>query len=900
MKIEVAVDSSSTTKERGDLLEKISEKLLSAQSYNVIKEIRQTAVELDLLCKNKINGKEIYVECKAYRSNIDANILKNLLGTLQFMDYSEAWLISTGEFGKEAKGFIEQWKKKPIEQASRLSFFEPSQLIESLILSGIIKKPPEEKAAEYLGSSNLIGEWILMFTKFGEFWSASILSGGIPSGAICYYASNNELVEDEGLLAKISETDSSFNSLSFSSPAKFKHYKVDSNQLPLEGVVEVQTGQTWSDYRPARPEDFVGRAKDINHIFDFFKKIKDGETSTRIFAITGNSGMGKSSLIAKIRDRANNIQNKKKYFIFPVDVRAAIGPNYIYSSVLQALKIAQMRGFGDQHINLMVSNVSHPLSSESIRLFIESLTEKKQLICVVFDQFEELYSKQELFDVFERAKELLLNSAALKLNFCLGFAWKTDSTTLSEHPAYFFWHQLSDYRITRKLSPFTDGESSAAINIFEKEINQKLHMDLKHNLIVSSQGYPWLLKKLCIHLYEKILNGVAQKDLLENKLDASSLFKEDMDELIPAEITCLKLIAQRAPADWFEIMELSSPSTLESLINKRFVIRSGDRLNIYWDIFREYILTSNVPVIALRYLPSTEFASIYKVAIHLEHAKKLSVQELVAKTKLSDGTIQNIGTDLITLGVAVREAGLYSLSSDIKECNEITVLRLIRDKFSRHALTLSLKEKAAPVTLGSLLEIIKQIYPNNSYADKTWRTYTIRLCRWLEQCGLIVTSGGGWVYRDQGDASIDVVNIRRRRKNSVFTGPASPDLVLETLGWALRKMELFRAEEKPKGYRNALAVLQRFEIILVEKDRLIVNKDKLAKYSNHEEAIWMAAKAEHTLNDVAKLLSNDPTLTGTLIGQYIATKNYLKWTEASKMRNGSAIKKWVLWINKKR
>ena len=61
MKIEVALNKSSSTKERGDLLESLAEKLLSAQSYEVIKEIRFTAVELDLLCRHKINGKEIYV-----------------------------------------------------------------------------------------------------------------------------------------------------------------------------------------------------------------------------------------------------------------------------------------------------------------------------------------------------------------------------------------------------------------------------------------------------------------------------------------------------------------------------------------------------------------------------------------------------------------------------------------------------------------------------------------------------------------------------------------------------------------------------------------------------------------------------------------------------------------------
>lgn len=44
MKIEVVLNKSASTKERGDLLEDLTEKLLTAQSYEVIKEIRFTAV----------------------------------------------------------------------------------------------------------------------------------------------------------------------------------------------------------------------------------------------------------------------------------------------------------------------------------------------------------------------------------------------------------------------------------------------------------------------------------------------------------------------------------------------------------------------------------------------------------------------------------------------------------------------------------------------------------------------------------------------------------------------------------------------------------------------------------------------------------------------------------------
>ncbi|TOM43395.1 hypothetical protein CGH76_25305, partial [Vibrio parahaemolyticus] len=60
------------------------------------------------------------------------------------------------------------------------------------------------------------------------------------------------------------------------------------------------------------------------------------------------------------------------------------------------------------------------------------------------------------------------------------------------------------------------------------------------------------------------------------------------------EHVCLKLIAQKAPADWSEIIETSGTTVLNNLVHKRLVIKSGDRLNIYWDIFKDYLLTGRV------------------------------------------------------------------------------------------------------------------------------------------------------------------------------------------------------------------------------------------------------------------------------------------------------------------
>jgi len=896
MQIEVALPLTASTKEKGDLLEALAKKMLEAQSYTVIQEIRFTAVELDLLCRHKVSGKEIYVECKAHRANLDANILKNLLGTLTLQEYSEAWIISTAQYGKEAKGFIEKWKARPQNEATRLSFYSPEMIIEGLIDSKIIMSPPTLVAGELAGGVNYLGDWTLLVTPYGNFWAVSKLSGGVPTEIICFYSDTSIAVVETPLLQNLANTDTTLAALPF--VAARNKFVGESHNADVVDVAQIQSGDAWNDYRPARPVDFVGRRKEIESIFTLLKSIATKTTKTRVFSFTGNSGMGKSSLIAKITARSKVGHSRKKYFVFPVDVRAASSPSYIYSALLQCLVSAQRSGFGESAISLNITDATDPLKSISIREFLTSLEINGQIIVLVLDQFEELYTKPELFHVFDRAKSLLLAATSFAGNFCLGFAWKSDSTTHHEHPAYFFWHELADYRLTQKLSPFSDSESASVINIFEKQVKQKLNNDLRHNLMVSSQGYPWLLKKLCIHLYDRLLHGAQQRDLLENKLDVKDLFDSDLNQLSAAERTCLDFVARRAPVDWFEVIETSSADALNSLINRRLVIRSGDRLNVYWDIFREYLLTQRIPLIPLRYLPATDFTSIINVVTCLPPNQVVSLTNIAKKTGFEIGTIQNIGTALNMFGIATRADGGYQLAPNISNNDPIIVARMLREKFKKHVFTLILQERSSNLELTMLeaTSLLKEIYPNSTYADKTWEIYTNRLCRWLELCGFLNSTRNGWVYRDRGDVNPSLPVSRRRASEDIFYAPTSPATVIEAAKWLQDKGPTAKSAQLPKGYRNAFAILNRFEIIVSSTTSFELNKASLNNFLSIDEAVWAVAETEASIQESINFLRDQPTLTPEQLGDALNTKLAMNWSSTSKKRVGGGLRQWATWI----
>ena len=892
MKIDVACKKGSSTKAKGDLLEGLAKKLLLAQNYDVIEEIRIVGAELDLLCKHRVNGKEIYVECKAQKDPVSASVLRQLWGTVDCEEYSEGWIISTSEFTKDGKGFVENWKSKPKEKSERLSFYYPKVIVEALKSSSIISEPPVLAAVELVGNIEELGDWTLLLSEYGMYWCVYTLKGGTPYGALIYGASSGKQIRDEDTLQNLATLDTTIADydLRVGISAEKATTNTISNKFPP--VVQVQIGESWDDYRPARPKDFVGRDSTQKEILNFLDLVKEN-AGTRIFAITGNSGLGKSSLIAKLRDRSRNIRYKNKYFVYAVDIRGAREPSYIPASLIASLREAQKTGFGDE-IELSLTDPGSPLNSSSIQEYLSSLERKEQVVCLVFDQFEELYSKPELFGIFNAARDLMLDVASSQSNLVLGFAWKTDSTTQQDHPAYHLWHELADHRREFRLDVFDRGEISNSITKFQKEINQKISAEIRHQITEVSQGFPWLLKKLCINLYESITKGERADSVLLD-LDVERLFQADLNILNPQELACLKLIAQNAPADWSEIIETSGTTILNNLVHKRLVIKSGDRLNVYWDIFKDYLLTGRVPIVPYNYIPTSDPPSVINICAKLkvnEFSDSLYIRNSVG---LNEKTIWNIGADLVMLGLAEREGTSFKISNKLGSNDEGAILKLLRESLGKHSLKVALFKHYSGKTISPSVvrEAFRECIPKAKFGEKTWNTYSNRLTNYLVYSGYLLRAGNDLVVQDTGAAILDRAGLARRGKQrgKVFSVSASPFAVFTAVG----AIPCAGANIETIG-RNELSVLKRFELVTVTNGCVFVNAESISKSGGVKEAIWAAAKNEGSLLRCIEFLQAEPDISAKKIAAQISDEYNLNWSEGSRARNGGILKQWSLWI----
>jgi len=739
---------------KGNCFERIVRDIIESHRYEVSSNVNFTGMELDLTAKHKdIPNNTLYVECKA-KEKISSSEILSFESKVRLKKATYGYFIRTKELDHQAKGLVDEFQGD--DRYNHLTFFEPKKVIDLLIESNKIIAPPEK--------SNKITKHILAITYFGDFHilikKESL--GAVPDSFYLIDAISGQNINDNEIIDNLKSKLPEVKELNLDEIAG----KVKTNgnkKTEIESVSEVQESENWFDYLPASTKHIVGRDIIRSEVFNFFGKVLNEETKRRVFYLTGKSGWGKSSVIADIRGRSRNKYYKKRFYTLAIDSRSALSANFVALSFEKLIKKAIDDGFirrtiFDEEISF-ISNYDL-LKSDSVKEILKYLKGNNKILILVFDQFEDIFRKENLFNTFYK---FLVDVTDYQANLIVGFSWKTEILIPSENEAYHLWQQAKDQAIHFNISAFGSKEINGVISQLEGSIG-KIEIELRRRIVESAQSFPWLIKKLCIHIYDQIRSGKEKLDLIDENLNIEELFKADIEKLEPDEIKGIKYIALRASeGSFFEASEVNdkiAEDVINSLRDKRLIIRSGLNYNIYWDIFRDYLVTGQVPRIGESYIIRSSVNSCSEIFLTFKDSKKLTTIDIQnkLKKKISKQAIENSLIDLRSLGLIkkIEKQEKYLVRDNSMEVSIDFLKKYIYDKFQNYSIYNQITELKPPITNNSIIEVFKSNFKGYSFKDRTWRMYANYLINWITFSELSIkiespVKGGGMkisFYRD--------------------------------------------------------------------------------------------------------------------------------------------------------
>ena len=893
--IEICIKENQSTTEKGRILENLTAKVLKLQQFDVVDTIRVTGMEIDVLAKHKITDATILVECKAWDNTLPADVISKLLGNVMLRGASAGWLITTGPLSKDAKGIKSEWETETNSNRHTLAFYTQDRILNLLLDSNEIVSLDTIKGS--VGAELLLGDdAILLLTPESMAWVIPVLdpSSHFSSAVVAFDAKTGERIIRNESLDELKAHKNSYSTFQWLSAEKNDPKPSELLNEEFNSIVPVISGDDWTDYRPARPEDFVGRKNILADILSFLENANNGTSPTRLFSLKAPSGMGKSSVILKLATLSKSRKYSKRLFMYAVDVRTAMSPRYAEMALKTCIDKADAAGFTDvKQRSINSSTVIQYLKDPSVQNTLSYLKREGKSIVLVFDQFEELFSKRDLYPLFDNVRVLCNEVDALQGSIILGFAWKTDLTIPAEHPAYYMWANLADRRKEFELSQFKPSEIKSAINLFGKQLGEQVNPILNNYLTKQCQGYPWLLKKLCIHVFKLIHEGDSQDSVIGQRLNIIDLFERDIADLTPDQHACIKEVARNSPADYFTISEVYGNDTVQTLINNRIVIRRASKLTLYWDIFRDYVLNKTIPELLLDYVPQMQFISDVRAFRCLLEDGDMSAVELGHKLSMEIPTIDNIMIDAVMFGVVQKRNNIIHILAKSEE----ELFETLQAFFKKHIMYISMQKLSnGSFDYITFSKAFHTIYSDTNISIKTKMVYCSKLYNWFVRLGLFVESHGVASIVVAPSSKTVLLTLGRASRRGrylagyqdLFWGQTSPDKVITTYN-LIQNGKTSYSWLKSHGYRNAIE-------ILVAARALHKNKDSVCLNANLAE-VFKSISGSDTVKYARLVLQENPSIRNVEMGQLLSEKFSREWTISSKTRYGNALMRWVKYLD---
>jgi len=858
---------------KGHLFEHFMARLFSYFGYKDPERrdlnVTSNGIELDLVVHHATTGHDAIAECKAYATPIRAGELNKFYGRLQGERIDASTLFGyfiaipglVPEADEQARRFMKHDRNFKV-----LTALEIYNLIQS---KGLLKDPPE--------SSGILSDLSVFITQHGLYSAAKELDPVSRRPRIIRVWGVDPVPDPT--LSLLRETDYASGLEVRAVGANLPAQALAARPEPT--IVEVAGSTSDFEYQPASPKHFVGR----DHILSEFKHIV-ASSDSRVLVLNAKSGWGKSSLALQLKQ----LVMKNEGHALVVDSRTASTPDYVWE-VLRKLSVeAEATGL----LELPTSAAYSSLAS-TLRTFAHARwVEPGRPLLVFFDQFENVFRDARLTNEF---RDLALSVPDMRVPLIVGFAWKTDLVSFTESHPYKARDDIRDRSHLVLVSPFGPREIDALLGRLERTAQMKLGGELRQRLREYSQGFPWLFKKLANHILRELQSGTSRELLLAESLNVQSLFERDLAELSPQEHEGLKVIARSAPTPVSDAVEAVSRDIIQSLVDRRLVVQIGERLDTYWDIFRDFLTSGRVPIQETYILRQTPYAVAKLLQAVVKAGGELSVPSAAASFRTSEGVIHNLSRELRLMGVLEARVGWLRLAPDIREAEsqEVALRERISSALRRHRafsiLSDTISERGGSATAGHFADALPEAYPAVSAKPATWIQYARAFIHWFHYARL-VSVARGVVRLESPQSTVELLSApgRLRTPRSFPVSPPGPAAAV--LAAITERVAVPLAPKAASKALHDLIVLGIVELddyggIFVGRPELIVEG---AIAPGALSPLLREVKGGATALD---LLNSNPGASASDVGRILKDANSAEWSEATVKMAGKYFRGWA-------
>lgn len=736
--------ASDVNNNKGHLLESFVARLLALLGYGTPRtenlNVLSEGIELDVRAAHVVTNQALIAECKAYKGNVPAHMLSKFYGDLTANRMDEGAL-----FGLFVA--LPRLAAPGVERANKImggdklfKYMSGFDLAQLLISKNLLCAPPD--------NSRIYSDFAVLITQEGLYSAAKELDplSRLPM-RVRVWKVGPESVPTQ--VVSLLQADPYSDSLPVQ-PERGLSLASLRQETPEIDVSLVQGAGSDFEYQlPAAPSLFVGRDGLLSAVESIFAI---GEPASIV--LNAQSGWGKSSLALKLAEMAS----LRGGHALVVDTRTATEPAFVVAAMRRAIVEAAGRGLCTLPSDAAFSSVSSCLRT------IRGAAWQGPPLLVFFDQFENAFRSRQLTAEF---CSLALGIRETESPILLGYAWKTDLVGWTEgHP-----YELRDaIRIASKVfqvPTFGAKEIGTLLKRLEELVGTRLHPELQQRVREYSQGLPWLFKKLASHIHRELHAGASQDQLLSESLNVAGLFKSDLAELQPEEHEGLILVARQAPVAVSEVLEKVKPQVVQALLDRRLLVQVGERLDTYWDIFRDFLITGRVPDVKDSYiLRQTPRSAGRLLRLLWSGSGTLSVQEAAEALDTTEAVVFNLSRDLRLLGVLKHEPTRVALSEQLVGApdREAEVRKRVLDALRRHRIVdvlADLREVSHDALVDALSAALPTTFPAVAASQKTWTTYARAFVMWCQYAGISPESQPQTRHKGRTDRLLDPTDRQR-------------------------------------------------------------------------------------------------------------------------------------------